>query len=94
MTIFDNPFIRHKIIRKKSYQLTELGKRKAEDMAAEGDRLAVLTTLDEDGACTTDELSNTTHISRFKCQLIMNDFIRAGYVKQAHSSGLDAENDL
>jgi DNA-binding PadR family transcriptional regulator len=91
MEIFDNTMARfqHKAVRKKSYQLTELGKRKAEEMAAEGDRLAVLTTLDEEGAATTDEISNTTHIGRFKVQMIMNDFIRAGYIQKSHSDSGD-----
>jgi DNA-binding PadR family transcriptional regulator len=90
MGLFDNTLasFRHHAIRKKSYRLTELGKHKAEEMAAEGDRLAVLTTLDEEGAATTGEIANTTHIGESKVQMIMNDFIRAGYIqKTAQESG-------
>jgi transcription initiation factor IIE alpha subunit len=90
MSLFDNAMRRlhHRAIQKTSYKLTELGKQKAEQMAAEGDRLAVLTTLDEEGAATTDEISSTTRISSFRVQMIMNDFIRAGYIIRT-SSGME-----
>jgi DNA-binding MarR family transcriptional regulator len=88
MSLFDRTMqrLRHHAIRKTSYKLTDLGKHKAEEMAAEGDRLAVLSTIDEEGAATIDEVASTTHISSFKVQLIINDFIRAGYVIRATSA--------
>lgn len=84
-SIFDNSFmaVHTKLVRKHSYQLTELGKRKAEEMAAEGDKLAILTTLDEEGACSIGEISRSTRIGQSRINAILHEFKSFGWVTSA-----------
>lgn len=64
--------------------LTPLGKEKVNAFEEDGPELRVLTTLDERGPCTADEISKATNYGTDKIKTICNALYKKGYIKRAN----------
>ena len=63
-----------------NYQLTQLGKTKAEQINISGARGEVVMALENIGPCTISELSNETKMSPARVKQVMQVLIRDGWV--------------
>jgi transcription initiation factor IIE alpha subunit len=82
-SIFHNDMVQNfgkKVIHKTTYRVTGLGQQKAEDMAVDGDKLSVLTTIEEQGGCSISEIEQTTHINKNRIQAIIHEFMQLGWI--------------
>lgn len=66
---------------RQSYNVTALGKRKAEEFSLSGPRLQVLQHLSEDGPSGVPEVSRETNLTDEKVKLILQGLISDGYVQ-------------
>lgn len=67
---------------KANYQLTELGKKKAEDVRLVGTRGDVMSILDTAGACTLSEIAKEAKLSPERTKRIINSLISDGWVRK------------
>jgi len=74
LTLFGGPKSRA------NYQLTQLGKTKAENFNVLGDRGEVVTALENVGPCTINELANETRMTPMKVKQVMQVLVRDGWV--------------
>ena len=65
-----------------NYQLTALGKTKAEQINISGARGEVVMALENIGPCTISELSNETKMSPTKVKQVMQVLIRDGWARK------------
>lgn len=65
---------------KASYQVTALGKQKAEEFSLSGPRWQVLAYLAEQGPATVSEIVSHVGMSDEKVKFIVRDLIQNGYV--------------
>ena len=72
---------RVRVGQKQSYNVTALGKRKAEEFSLSGPRLQVLQHLSEDGPSRVSEVSRETNLTDDKTKLILQGLIQDGYVQ-------------
>lgn len=66
---------------RQSYNVTQIGKVKAEEFALSGPRLTVLQHLSEDGPCSITEVSKECNLSDDKTKLILRGLMADGYVQ-------------
>lgn len=65
-----------------NYQLTEIGKRKAEDFNITGTKGEIVIALESIGPCTLSELSNETKMSPTRVKMIVQTLMRDGWVRK------------
>jgi len=65
-----------------NYQLTALGKTKAEQISVSGTKGEVVMALENIGPCTLSELSNETKLSSGAVKQVMQTLIRDGWVRK------------
>lgn len=70
-----------------NYQLTALGKTKAEKFGVEGPSWDVLAYLDENGQSTLRDISEGAHLSEEKSRNILKRLISSGYVTSVSTEG-------
>jgi DNA-binding MarR family transcriptional regulator len=68
-----------------TYGLTPLGKTKAEELTLEGKRGLVASHLNENGACSLNEIAEGTNLTPEKAKRIVHALIRNGYVRKVNS---------
>jgi len=76
LSFFDGPKYRS------NYQLTQLGKTKAEEINISGARGEVVMALENIGPCTVSELANETKMSPTKIKQVLQILIRDGWVRK------------
>jgi len=76
ITLFNGPKYRA------NYQLTSLGKTKAENFNVNGTKGEVVMALDGVGPCTISELSNEIKMSPTKVRQVMDVLIRDGWARK------------
>ena len=79
LTLFGGPKYRS------NYQLTALGKTKAEQINISGARGEVVMALENVGPCTLSELANETKMSPVGVKQVMQVLIRDGWVRKVSS---------
>lgn len=65
-----------------SYQLTAIGKVKAEELRVSGPKGEVVAALENSGPCTITEITNEAKISSESIKRILNVLIRDGWVRK------------
>ncbi len=65
-----------------TYQLTQLGKTKAEEFGLSGPSWDVLAYMDENGASTIKEVAEGCHFSPEKTKEVLKKLIDSGYVRR------------
>jgi DNA-binding MarR family transcriptional regulator len=65
-----------------TYQLTQLGKTKAEEFGLSGPNWEVLAYLDENGASTIKDIAEGTHFSGDRTKEVLKRLISSGYVRR------------
>lgn len=76
VTLFGGPKSRS------NYQLTSLGKTKAEQISVSGAKGEIVSALENVGPCTISELANETQMSPVKAKQIVQILIRDGWVNK------------
>lgn len=75
-----------------SFRLTQEGREKLQDFSGDP-KSQILVTLETQGTCDIDELSQHSGLSRGQVERIVPGLIRGGYI-QYMSSSMGAEEDL
>jgi len=68
-----------------NYQLTSLGKTKAEQIDISGSKGEVVMALENIGPCTLSELANETKMSPVKVKQVMQVLVRDGWARKVSS---------
>lgn len=84
---FGLPFGHKAVMPNKPVAITELGKRKAEEMMLEGSKYEILNALNESSPATVNELAEATGVNPHKVRDTIKGFIKNGYVSPVNTGG-------
>lgn len=83
---FQLPFLgRRQVMPNKPIAITELGKKKQEEMMVEGPKYDILTKLNENGPSSVNELAQETQHSPSRVRDIVKELIRNGYASPVNT---------